>query len=84
MIVMQTDILDLVHDSIITCDAGGTILSWNKASESLYGWPDTAAIGRNINQLLGTRHDDIAQAQHLPKDRGWGSLSASRRQAKIG
>jgi PAS domain S-box-containing protein len=65
MIVMQTDILDLVHDSIITCDAGGTILSWNKASESLYGWPDTAAIGRNINQLLGTRHDDIAQAQHL-------------------
>ncbi len=61
--MMQTDILDLVHDSIITCNADGTILTWNKASENLYGWPDSAAIGRNINQLLATRHDDIAQVQ---------------------
>ena len=59
----QTEILDLVHESIVTCDAAGEILSWNKASETLYGWPNSAAIGRDINQLLETQHDDIRALQ---------------------
>ena len=32
-----TDILDLVHESVVTYDVDGTILSWNRASEALYG-----------------------------------------------
>lgn len=59
----RTEILDLVHESVVTCDATGTILSWNKASEILYGWPRQSALGRNINQLLDTRHADIGLLQ---------------------
>lgn len=53
------DILDLVHESVVTRDAGGRILSWNKASESLYGIPRTDALGREIHALLRTRHDTL-------------------------
>jgi PAS domain S-box-containing protein len=57
---IQADILDLLHESVITCDAAGTILSWNAASDVLYGWSKTEAIGHNIDQLLKTQNDDLA------------------------
>jgi PAS domain S-box-containing protein len=57
---IQADILDLLHESVITRDAAGTILSWNAASDILYGWPQTEAIGCNIDQLLKTQNDDLS------------------------
>lgn len=50
------DILDLIHESVIGRDAAGRILSWNAASETLYGWPRAEAIGRDADELLRTRH----------------------------
>jgi PAS domain S-box-containing protein len=50
------DILDLIHESVISRDAAGRILTWNVASETLYGWPRGAAIGRDADELLKTRH----------------------------
>jgi PAS domain S-box-containing protein len=57
----QTDILDLLHESVITRDANGTILSWNAASELLYGWKREVAAGRNIDELLRTQRGDLAE-----------------------
>ncbi|MDF7776426.1 PAS domain S-box protein [Sphingomonas sp. AOB5] len=51
------DILDLVHESVVTRDAQGRILSWNKASETLYGHARADALGRDLNILLGSRHE---------------------------
>jgi PAS domain S-box-containing protein len=56
---IQTDILDLLHESVITRDASGTILSWNAASDALYGLQRGDAIGRNIDELLSTQHADL-------------------------
>ena len=53
----QTDILDLIHESVVTRDAGGRVLSWNAVSEELYGWPRLDALGRNLHDLLKSRHD---------------------------
>ena len=50
------DILDLIHESVISRDAAGRILAWNAASETLYGWPRGEAIGRDADELLKTRH----------------------------
>jgi PAS domain S-box-containing protein len=50
-----TDILDLVHESVVTRDGGGRILSWNKASETLYGLSRADALGRELHILLTTR-----------------------------
>jgi PAS domain S-box-containing protein len=58
---IQADILDLLHESVITRDADGTILSWNAASDVLYGWPRSDAIGCNIDQLLDTQTEDLAR-----------------------
>ncbi|MFM5885404.1 MAG: PAS domain S-box protein [Novosphingobium sp.] len=54
------DILDLLHESVVTCDPAGAILSWNAASEQLYGWPREDALGRNIDGLLHTQNDNLA------------------------
>jgi PAS domain S-box-containing protein len=56
----QTDILDLVHESVITRNDNGLILSWNAASEMLYGWPAGEAIGRDIDQFLSTEHANLS------------------------
>jgi PAS domain S-box-containing protein len=55
----NADILDLVHESVVTRDAAGRILSWNKASEALYGIPRAGALGREIHALLHTRHEAL-------------------------
>ena len=57
---IQTDILDLLHESVVTHDAAGIVLTWNAASDILYGWSRDEAIGRNIDQMLGTQSDDLA------------------------
>jgi len=53
----QPDILDLIHESVISRDAAGHILFWNAASELLYGWPRGEALGRDAHELLKTRHE---------------------------
>jgi len=52
------DILDLVHDSIFVRDPEGRILTWNAASEALYGWSRDQAIGRRLEELLPSRRAD--------------------------
>lgn len=61
MIASAGGILDLVHESVIIRDAAGIVLSWNKGAEALYGWEKADAIGRNIDDLLATAHDNIPQ-----------------------
>lgn len=51
------DILDLVHESVISWDGAGRILSWNAASTALYGWDGEAAMGGIAQSLLRTSHD---------------------------
>ena len=65
------DILDLVHESVVTRDAGGRILSWNKASETLYGIPRIDALGRDIHALLQTRESLAAFEAELAATGNW-------------
>ncbi len=73
----NADILDLVHESVVTRDAGGRILSWNKASEALYGIPRADALGREIHGLLRTRHEalDAIEAELAEKGSWEGELT---------
>lgn len=51
------DILDLIHESVISWDETGRILSWNAASKALYGWDGSEALGDVAQILLRTSHD---------------------------
>jgi PAS domain S-box-containing protein len=46
------EILDLVHDSIIVRAMDGTILQWNRAAATLYGWLRGEALGRRLSEIL--------------------------------
>lgn len=64
------DILDLVHESVVTRDAGGRILSWNKASETLYGISRADALGRELHTLLQTRHEALDKIEAQLREQG--------------
>ncbi len=46
-----SSIVESSHDSIITIDLEMEITSWNKAAESLYGYPASDAIGKLLTTL---------------------------------
>ncbi len=45
----QAQIIDQIHDSVITTDLEGNITSWNKGAERLFGWLAEEALGKNIS-----------------------------------
>ncbi|MCA1857777.1 EAL domain-containing protein [Massilia oculi] len=44
----QSQILDQIHESVLTMDQMGYITSWNRGAEELFGYTALEAIGRNI------------------------------------
>jgi diguanylate cyclase (GGDEF)-like protein/PAS domain S-box-containing protein len=44
----QSQILDQIHESVLTMDLNGFITSWNKGAERLFGYSSVEAVGRNI------------------------------------
>jgi PAS domain S-box-containing protein len=44
-------LLDNIRDSVIQTDLEGTIISWNQASERIYGWTAEEALGKNISLI---------------------------------
>jgi PAS domain S-box-containing protein len=51
-IAYQAHLLDTVEQAVIATDLSGTIKSWNRFAETLYGWSADEALGRNILDLL--------------------------------
>ena len=44
----QQQILEQIHDSVITLDLAGFITGWNKGAERLFGYSAKEAIGQNL------------------------------------
>jgi PAS domain S-box-containing protein len=51
-IAYQAHLLDTVEQGVIATDLDGTIKSWNRFAERLYGWSADETLGRNILDLL--------------------------------
>lgn len=76
----QSQILDQIHESVLTMDLTGYITSWNKGAELLFGYSELEAIGRNILFLYAEEepsfHDAFAHQG--------GSVMEVRRRKKSG
>jgi diguanylate cyclase (GGDEF)-like protein/PAS domain S-box-containing protein len=61
----QSQILDQLHESVLTMDQLGYITSWNGGAERLFGYSALEAIGRNILFLYADEepgsHDSFAE-----------------------
>lgn len=74
--------LELTHDAIVSSDASGAIVYWNRAAEELYGWRREEALGQQPQNLLQTEFpvpfDAIKDV--LARTGGWeGELGHTRR-----
>jgi len=54
----QAQIIEQIHDCIITTDVNGEIVSWNKSAEKLFHYNTDEAISKNID-LLFTKEDHM-------------------------
>ncbi|VVB95094.1 Chemotaxis protein CheY [uncultured archaeon] len=48
----QAALLDKAQDAIAVRDLEHRIIYWNKGAQSLYGWTEEEALGKNANELL--------------------------------
>ncbi len=55
----QVQIIEQTHDSVISTDLNGIILTWNNASVTLLGYTDQEAIGQHVSILY--REEDIKE-----------------------
>jgi PAS domain S-box-containing protein len=47
----QAQILDQIHDSVVSTDLDGNVTSWNKGAERLFGYSDKEVLGKHISFL---------------------------------
>jgi diguanylate cyclase (GGDEF)-like protein/PAS domain S-box-containing protein len=76
----QSQILDQIHESVLTLDRMGYITSWNKGAERLFGYTALEAVGRNILFLYA---DEEADCQDAFAEQG-GRMMEVRRRKKSG
>ena len=50
-------ITETANDSIITTDTSGKILSWNNASQTIFGFENSEMMGNAFDKILFERHD---------------------------
>jgi PAS domain S-box-containing protein len=60
---LQAALLDQIDASVIVTDMAGTVVSWNRGAEALYGWRTGEAVGRSARDLVVP--EDPAEAEQL-------------------
>jgi PAS domain S-box-containing protein len=51
MVRLQAQVLDQTHDSVITTDLDGNIISWNKGAERVFGYTPEEVLGQPVAML---------------------------------
>ncbi|MFN3494388.1 MAG: PAS domain S-box protein, partial [Hydrogenophaga sp.] len=75
-------IVDQTSDAIIGLDTSGTVLSWNRGAQALFGYAPTEAVGHSLAELIvpaGQTPDELQILASLGADATGVSLEAWRR-----
>jgi len=76
----QSQILDQIHESVLTTDRMGYITSWNRGAEQLFGYSALEAVGRHILFLYADEDEELPDAFA----EGGGRMMEVRRRKKSG
>lgn len=55
ILLEQAQLLDLAHDTIMTCDLNSVITFWNEGAEYMYGWKKAEVLGKESHTFLQTQ-----------------------------
>jgi diguanylate cyclase (GGDEF)-like protein/PAS domain S-box-containing protein len=75
----QTQILDQIHESVITMDLEGYITHWNKGAEHLFGYASAEAVGRHILFLYADPDADDSSFDDVFLEHGGREMEVRRR-----
>jgi len=62
----QAQIIDQIHDSVISVDMGGVITSWNKGSKNLFHYSKSDIIGQHVSLLYPGSFHGYLQNEIIP------------------
>jgi diguanylate cyclase (GGDEF)-like protein/PAS domain S-box-containing protein len=80
----QSQILDQIHESVLTTDRMGYITSWNRGAERLFGYTAVEAVGRHVLFLyVDEEGDEGADFPDAFAEQG-GRMMEVRRRKKSG
>jgi PAS domain S-box-containing protein len=70
---LHTQIVDQIHDSVVSTDRNGIITTWNKGAERLFGYTSEQAVGRHISFVYPEEEREYLETQVIePTERkGW-------------
>lgn len=57
-------IIDTALDAVVTMDPRGTITTWNKQAEIIFGWSNREAVGQRMSEMI------IPERQRMAHERG--------------
>ena len=73
-------IVESSDDAIISKTVEGTITSWNRGAEQVYGYRADEAIGRSISMLVPPGHDDMPEIMaRIPRGESTDHYETQRR-----
>ena len=69
---LQAQIINQIHDSVVSTDLDGIITSWNKGAENLFGYSAKEAIGKPVSFVYPEEeHEHLQQQVIVPlKNKG--------------
>jgi PAS domain S-box-containing protein len=76
-------IIDTALDAVITMDAQGTITSWNKQAEIIFGWNNGEAIGQRLSDVIIPEQQRIAHERGLHRFLATGDGPILRRRIEV-
>lgn len=59
MLRLQAQVLDQTHDSVVTTDLDGTITSWNKGAERVFGYTAEEVLGQPVAMLYPADQQEV-------------------------
>jgi len=61
---LLASIIEHTHDAVIGRSLDGTVLSWNKAAERMYGYRAEEVLGKNVAPLLFEGDEQVVRSQN--------------------
>ncbi|TAK05865.1 MAG: PAS domain S-box protein, partial [Candidatus Manganitrophaceae bacterium] len=59
----QAQIIDQIHDSVVSTDLDGHVIRWNRGAERLFGYTSKEAVGKHISFVYPEDQRDFLQHQ---------------------